>query len=88
MDIPENIEITYSIEKEYPKLKLDSSYMKRIMTNLVNNAVQAMPNGGKLTINAYKKDQQAFVSVEDTGEGIPQEAKTKIFKPNNQSSLR
>ena len=81
VDVPENIEITYSIEKEYPKLKLDSSYMKRIMTNLVNNAVQAMPNGGKLTINAYQRDQQAFVSVEDTGEGIPQEAKTKIFKP-------
>jgi PAS domain S-box-containing protein len=81
VDIPENIEITYSIEKGYPKLLIDSSYMKRILTNLVNNAVQAMPDGGTLTITAYQKDQQAFVSVEDTGEGIPEEARTKIFKP-------
>lgn len=81
VDIPENIEITYSIEKGYQNLKIDSSYMKRILTNLVNNAVQAMPDGGKLTIGAYHRRHQAVVSVEDTGEGIPPEAKNKIFKP-------
>jgi PAS domain S-box-containing protein len=81
VDIPDNIEITYSVKARYPKLMIDSSYMKRILTNLVNNAVQAMPDGGTLTINAYYRDHQAFVSVEDTGGGIPEEAKNKIFKP-------
>ena len=80
-DIPENIKITYSIEKEFPKLIIDPSYVKRILTNLTANAVQAMPNGGKLTINAYYRDHRAFVSAEDTGEGIPEEAKNKLFKP-------
>jgi PAS domain S-box-containing protein len=81
VDIPENIEITYSIEKGYQNLKIDSSYMMRILTNLVNNALQAMPDGGKLTINAYHRRHQVVVSVEDTGEGIPPEVKNKIFKP-------
>ena len=81
LDIPDNIQVTYLIEEGYPKLMTDSSYMKRILTNLVNNAVQAMPDGGAITINGNYKDHQAFITVEDTGEGIAEEAKTKIFKP-------
>jgi PAS domain S-box-containing protein len=81
VEIPENIEVTYSVEEGFPKLKTDCSYMKRILTNLTANAVQAMPNGGKLTINAYCRDNRAFICVEDTGEGIPVEAKSKLFKP-------
>ena len=81
VDIPDNIQVAYSIEKGYPKLMTDSSYMKRILTNLITNALQAMPDGGAITINANYKDHQTFITVEDTGEGIPEEAKTKIFKP-------
>jgi PAS domain S-box-containing protein len=81
MEIPENIEVTYSVEEGFPNLKTDCSYMKRILTNLTANAVQAMPNGGKLTISAYCRGNRAFICVEDTGEGIPEEAKNKLFKP-------
>jgi len=81
MEIPETIEVIYSIEEGFPNLRTDGSYMKRILTNLTANAVQAMPNGGKLTINAYCKDQRAFLTVKDTGEGISEEAKSKLFKP-------
>jgi PAS domain S-box-containing protein len=81
VEIPENIEVTYSVEKGFPNLKTDCSYMKRILTNLTANAVQAMPNGGKLTISAYCRSNRAFICVEDTGEGIPEEAKNKLFKP-------
>jgi PAS domain S-box-containing protein len=81
VEIPENIEVTYSVEEGFPNLKTDFLYMKRILTNLTANAVQAMPKGGKLTINAYCRDNRAFICVEDTGEGIPVEAKSKLFKP-------
>jgi PAS domain S-box-containing protein len=81
VEVPENVEVTYFIEKNFPNLSVDCSYMKRILTNLTINAVQAMPDGGKLTINAYCRGNRAYVSVEDTGEGIPEKAKNKMFKP-------
>jgi PAS domain S-box-containing protein len=79
--IPGTINVTYSVKDDFPKLVTDPSYIRRIFTNLVSNAIQAMPNDGKLTINAYSKDNKAFITVEDTGEGISEEAKVKIFKP-------
>ena len=59
----------------------DSTYIQRILNNLVNNAIQAMPSGGKLTINAYCEANKVIISVEDTGVGIPKEAKAKLFTP-------
>lgn len=79
--IPKNIQLTCLIEKDAQKLRIDSAFLKRILTNLITNSVQAMPDGGKLTINASRKDGKVFISVEDTGEGLPDEVKSKIFKP-------
>ena len=61
----------------------DASYLNRIMYNLVNNAVQAMPKGGKLSIQAFKdkKANQAVITVADTGVGIPDAVKDKLFTP-------
>jgi signal transduction histidine kinase len=79
--IPENITVNLSIEKDFPKLKIDQGYMQRILTNLSNNAIQAMPNGGKLAISAVTKNGRAIISVEDNGEGIPESVRNKLFAP-------
>lgn len=81
INVPEAVEVVYSVEDDFPKLRIDPSYMRRMLTNLMSNAVQAMPNGGKITIDVYHKGNKAFIKVEDTGEGITGEAKDKIFKP-------
>ncbi len=77
----ENIASSFYIEKDFPILILDAVYLKRILTNLISNAVQAMPKGGKLTVSAICQDNKALISVEDTGEGMPDEVKAKVFTP-------
>ena len=79
--IPENVVVNLSIEKGFPKLKVDPAYMQRMIANLSNNAIQAMPNGGTLIIKADQKDQKVIISVADTGSGIPESVRNKIFTP-------
>ncbi len=60
----------------------DPQLLKRVLINLVTNAVQAMPQGGELTIKAQTNNQgQVEIAVEDTGVGIPDAVKPKIFTP-------
>jgi two-component system, chemotaxis family, CheB/CheR fusion protein len=80
---PENVKISVNVESDASRIMADSTFINRIMYNLVNNAVQAMPNGGKLTIHAYKDNRKhdSIISVKDTGVGIPESLKNKLFTP-------
>ncbi len=75
------IQTKLCIGKELGKLKVDKTYLQRILQNLINNSIQAMPKGGTLTITASCQDCKALISVEDTGEGIPLELRSKLFTP-------
>ncbi len=79
--IPENIKVLILIEEDLPRLVVDRYLIKRVLINLITNAVQAMPDGGTITVKATQKDGVALISVEDTGSGIPEENRNKIFKP-------
>jgi PAS domain S-box-containing protein len=79
--IPNNLHVSISIEEGFSQFTADFSMLKRVLMNLIQNAVQAMPNGGSLNINARSKGSHVYISVEDTGEGIPEEVKSKLFKP-------
>ncbi len=81
LKVPENVQVVYSIEPYFEKLMTDYSAMKRILTNLCSNAIQAMPEGGKLTLTAVHKGDEVLISVQDTGVGIAEETKDKLFKP-------
>ncbi len=81
LQVPENVKAIASIEQNFPILKTDSAALKRILTNLSLNALQAMPDGGKLTIEAKSKKKSAIITVEDTGMGMQPEVKEKIFTP-------
>ena len=79
--IADNLQVVIDIEKDFPEFISDYSMLKRVLSNLVHNAVQAMPKGGELTISAYQKNRYMFFSVEDTGMGISEEIKPKLFQP-------
>jgi signal transduction histidine kinase len=81
LTVPENVKVSIAIEKDFPKLTLDPTLMQRVLSNLITNAVQAMPDGGKLTIRASKKEETTLISIEDTGAGISDENLSKLFTP-------
>jgi len=81
LNVPGNVTLKHSVRKDFPKLKTDEAYLQRILTNLANNAIQAMPNGGKLVIDAFTKNGKAVITVEDNGEGIPENVRSKLFMP-------
>jgi len=78
--VPDQIEMVQECEKKL-RVKLDLTFLKRIIVNLVTNAIQAMPNGGNLTIKAFQDKGEVNVTVSDTGVGIPDEIKPKLFQP-------
>jgi len=79
--LPENVKVSVRVETDARKVVADASYVSRIIYNLVTNAVQAMPKGGKLTIHAYKEANDLLITVKDTGVGIPEKVKGKLFTP-------
>ena len=79
-EIPKNIQANIEVQ-EALIVEADPQLLKRVLINLVTNAVQAMPEGGELTIEAQAKDKKVQIIVEDTGTGIPEEIKPKIFTP-------
>jgi PAS domain S-box-containing protein len=79
--LPENVRVNVNVETDARKVVADSTFINRIMYNLVNNAIQAMPKGGKLTIHTYKEANDTVLTVKDTGIGIPEAVKGKLFTP-------
>ena len=79
--IAKNIDANCIVGSQAKTIMSDPDLLKRILTNLVSNAVNAMPNGGKLTLHAFKQGGDILITVQDTGVGISEENKTKMFTP-------
>jgi signal transduction histidine kinase len=73
--------VQVKIQKEALILISDPDILKNIFGNLVTDAVQAMPIGGKLTIQAFKEANDSIITVANTGVGIPEGVKDKLFTP-------
>ncbi|MCL1977294.1 MAG: ATP-binding protein [Candidatus Bathyarchaeota archaeon] len=81
LTFPKNIHLNVQVDKQVPKIKLDPLLLKRVLVNLITNSMQAMPEGGKLTIKTCSGARNLKLSVEDTGVGIQNEIRHKIFQP-------
>ena len=62
-------------------IKGRSSEIYEVLINLIKNALEAMPDGGELVIHTHSKDDRVYLSISDTGLGIPEEHFQRIFEP-------
>jgi len=76
----EDVEVVVELDKPVKAL-VDSKQIMRVFQNLTDNAIQAMPEGGTLTIRSTKKDGFVEIEFNDTGKGIPPENLDKVFEP-------
>ena len=53
----------------------------RMVYNLVENAIKYNHSGGRVTVTAYQKEKHIYLSIEDTGNGIPEELRQRVFEP-------
>jgi two-component system, sporulation sensor kinase E len=60
---------------------IDATQMQQVLVNLIKNAAQSMTNGGTLTLQTGENNESVWISVADTGGGIPQEQINRIFEP-------
>jgi signal transduction histidine kinase len=63
------------------ELPLERARMERVFLNLITNAVEAMPNGGSVDIRAERNGTAVIVKVDDTGPGIPDSVRERLFEP-------
>lgn len=79
--VPESIEVSLDFEESLPEVLGDSRQLSIVFGNLVRNAIDAMPTGGLLKINAQAQEKDVLVYFEDTGEGISPENISQILEP-------
>jgi PAS domain S-box-containing protein len=79
----QHIRLTCNVPRQYPPILIDDSSLEEAFSNLITNALDAMPQGGDLTLTAYMdlRSQDIVVKFRDTGKGIPPENMDKIFEP-------
>ncbi|MEM3586966.1 MAG: PAS domain S-box protein, partial [Candidatus Jordarchaeaceae archaeon] len=78
--IPENIRLV-DFTLDEPKIMVDGEKLQRVFINIVQNAIDAMPEGGELTIRSWVEGGELKISFTDTGVGISVENMGKIFRP-------
>ncbi len=80
IQISKKIQVEDETQRE-PKICVDVQKMKRIFTNIITNAMDAMPEGGKITIKSRQWNDNVEFTFTDSGEGIPKEIIDKIWVP-------
>ncbi len=73
------IRVTYDLDPELPRVWADGQQMRQVLLNILRNGIQAMPGGGTLTLVSRADDKEVWISIQDSGPGIPPEEALRIF---------
>jgi len=75
------ITLKTNLHKNLPRIKADPSQLKQVFINLILNSLEAIENKGEITISTHLDRNRVIVSFQDTGKGMSEETKGKIFTP-------
>lgn len=81
VDPPENVTLRLDLDEHLPAIPADRAQLFQVFENLVRNAIQAMPEGGEVRLGSRSNCEYCHFTVADTGPGVPEEAKDRIFEP-------
>jgi len=79
--VPQKVKVIITDNTTNPEAMLDSEQMLQVLTNLIKNAIDAMPEGGNINILLEDTLSDVSISVSDNGSGIKEEDRAKIFEP-------
>ncbi len=81
--LPENVDLDIRINTRNPDIECDHDQMVQVFSNLFKNAIDAMPDGGKLSIVVSEKEDEdkLEIRISDTGTGISKENQERMFEP-------
>lgn len=77
----DNVEIKRNFMHNPPPVMLDAQQMQEVFINVLNNARDAMPNGGVIEATTMRKDGSLRIDFKDSGSGMPKEVMEKVFEP-------
>ena len=81
LKLPEGVKLTKKFGDKMKPIRTDPEMLRKVLNNLIENGVEAMPSGGELLVSAHMENERLVVTVSDTGVGISDDAKEKIFTP-------
>lgn len=76
-----NIHTDVDLDHSMPEVPVDENQMVQVITNLLHNAADSMPNGGALTVRTRREGEEAMLQVIDTGLGMPTDVLERLFSP-------
>ncbi|MBC7256775.1 MAG: hypothetical protein H5T66_11820, partial [Chloroflexi bacterium] len=79
--MPESVRVEYDLAPNLSPILADGDQIQQVLINLITNAVQAMPEGGTLTLRTAVEEHFAVVQVQDTGVGMTAEQMAHLFQP-------
>jgi len=75
------VEVKLELAQDLPSLQTDRAQLQQVFLNLLNNALDAVEEGGHLRLESWRDDGEVVVSVADNGPGIPEDMQDSVFDP-------